>query len=781
MYEDRGASIAIVSLDRNYRGSMAVPSSIAGKPVTEIERSAFRSCYGITSVSVPGSVTRIGQQAFSNCTNLTQVILASGLKEIEPLAFEGTRISSVTLPAGLVTIGQMAFRDCLYLATIQIPSSVWSVGGSAFEGCKSLSSISVSSQNLYYSSLDGVLYNASKTRLIKCPEGKTSTLSIPSTVSTIDDMSFGRVGSITVASGNVSFSHRDGILHDKAGTTLLRCPQGKTGEIEIPSRVTRIAARAFYQCTGITSVTIPETITGLEEQVFSGCSRLARVVLPQGLTSLEDHTFAQCTALSEISLPPNVVSIGARAFFFCTALESLAIPETATSIGASAFSSCRSMSSVTLPTGLTLVADNLFANCVSLPEIQLPEGIRSIGQGAFSQCDSLETVVIPEAVTELGSHAFYHCDRLSEISVPRNVQSIGAIAFSQCPMLEEIPVHADNLHFVSDQGMLFDRARTTLLQCPAGKQGSVVLPASVTGIVQNAFSGCSALTGVYFLGNAPTMGSSGGTAFRVFFYNYRTGFTLPTWNGFASENLGDAPGSAPRISIGYPSGTFSAGANMGVRFGNVVKGRVGSTKSFVIRNIGNGGLTGLKISKSGEHAADFQIQSLASATVAPGGSTTVTVDFGPLGVGARKAALKVASNDPEEGLITIHLEGTGVAVPLPDIAVTQGKSSALKDGKSKVSFGTASVGKKGLVKTFVIRNDGTSKLKGLKISGHGKHAGDFSFTQPGSKSLAPGASTTFKITFRPMEGSTRSAAIQIKSNDPDESPFDVKLSGLGRK
>jgi hypothetical protein len=50
---------------------------------------------------------------------------------------------------------------------------------------------------------------------------------------------------------------------------------------------------------------------------------------------------------------------------------------------------------------------------------------------------------------------------------------------------------------------------------------------------------------------------------------------------------------------------------------------------------------------------------------------------------------------------------------------------------------------------------------------------------PGKTSLAPGTSTTFKVTFKPAAKGKRVAALAIASNDPDEDPFGIKLSGEG--
>jgi hypothetical protein len=117
----------------------------------------------------------------------------------------------------------------------------------------------------------------------------------------------------------------------------------------------------------------------------------------------------------------------------------------------------------------------------------------------------------------------------------------------------------------------------------------------------------------------------------------------------------------------------------------------------------------------------------------------------------------------------------------PDIAVQQPAGTDLTDGSSKKPFGTAKIGTKGKSKTFTIKNTGKTKLSGLSIKKSGANKGDFIVGDPEKTSLAKGASTTFKVTFKPSSKGTKNAAIAISSNDPDEDPFDIKLSGEGVK
>lgn len=117
----------------------------------------------------------------------------------------------------------------------------------------------------------------------------------------------------------------------------------------------------------------------------------------------------------------------------------------------------------------------------------------------------------------------------------------------------------------------------------------------------------------------------------------------------------------------------------------------------------------------------------------------------------------------------------------PDISVQQPVGSELKDGSAKKSFGTVKLGKKSTAKTFTIKNAGGGTLKNLAVTVTGKHKKDFTVTAPSKKSLAAGGAATFKVTFKPSAKGTRNAALQIKSNDTNESPFDIKVTGLGAK
>ena len=115
---------------------------------------------------------------------------------------------------------------------------------------------------------------------------------------------------------------------------------------------------------------------------------------------------------------------------------------------------------------------------------------------------------------------------------------------------------------------------------------------------------------------------------------------------------------------------------------------------------------------------------------------------------------------------------------LPDIAVEQPVGNSLVDGVGSRNVGSAAIGDSTNV-TFTVRNTGTANLTGLSVTKDGTNSADFTVGSLGATTVAPTQSTTFVVTFAPGATGVRNAAIHIASNDPDENPFDVSLTGTG--
>lgn len=201
------------------------------------------------------------------------------------IEFNGELImpSSVTYKGTIYTITDIdryAFLNCEDLTSIIIPDSVTNITSYAFAGCCNLISINVDDNNEKYSSIDGILYNKTKTALILWPNAKKGDVVIPDSIISIDEEAFEwcyGLTSFNVTTKNKEYSSIDGILYDKAKTTLILCPNAKTGDIIIPNSVINISDSAFAYCNKITSITIPNSVTNIGDFAFEHCRSLTSI------------------------------------------------------------------------------------------------------------------------------------------------------------------------------------------------------------------------------------------------------------------------------------------------------------------------------------------------------------------------------------------------------------------------------------------------------------------------------------------------------------------------
>ncbi|MCL2510505.1 MAG: leucine-rich repeat domain-containing protein [Bacteroidales bacterium] len=119
----------------------------------------------------------------------------------------------------------------------------------------------------------------------------------------------------------------------------------------------------------------------------------------------------------------------------------------------------------------------------------------------FEYQGSIDSVVIKNGVTSIGGLAFYGCKSLYSVAIPNSVTIMGDEAFSDCTSLAAFVVESGNNNYASEDGVLFNKDKTTLIYCPAGKKGTYTVPNSVTTIGQYAFSTCEGLISVVISNN----------------------------------------------------------------------------------------------------------------------------------------------------------------------------------------------------------------------------------------------------------------------------------------
>ena len=145
---------------------------------------------------------------------------------------------------------------------------------------------------------------------------------------------------------------------------------------------------------------------------------------------------------------------------------------------------------VVIGSGITYVGSNLFYDCSNLTELTLPNTVQAIGIEAFS-CTRLRDVVIPDSVTTIYDGAFRYCYEMETLSLGSGVTSIGPAAFERSTA--KVTLSSKNTAFSLQDNVLFDRNKTTLVQCFNGDVATYTVPSTVKELGDYSFAGLDRL------------------------------------------------------------------------------------------------------------------------------------------------------------------------------------------------------------------------------------------------------------------------------------------------
>lgn len=212
------------------------------------------------------NVKTLGQWVFHSCSKLTSVTLPSSLTYIRQCTFYGcSSLSSITIPSSVEYIGAGAFSRCTSLTSITIPSSVKEIGDEAF------------------------IFT------------KLTNISIPTSVTYIGNDAFGDTPWFT--------NQPDGLIYLGSNAYKYKGTMAANTNLTLNSGTTSISSYAFYNCSGLLTITIPSTVTAIGNNAFKGCSSLTTATF-QSTQPLLRCPFDQASnpALTKIIVPNEAVS-----------------------------------------------------------------------------------------------------------------------------------------------------------------------------------------------------------------------------------------------------------------------------------------------------------------------------------------------------------------------------------------------------------------------------------------------------------------------------------------
>jgi hypothetical protein len=232
-----------------------------------------------------------------------------------------------------------------------------------------------------------VVFGIDEAALAECPWVKSIT--VPATVRFLRAGTLNRAAGleiIHIAEGHPDFTSLDGVMFDRSRTQLLAYPAGRLGAYGVPEGTTAIGPHAFALAKHLSAIKLPSTLTDIGGQngnAFHGCMSLANIEIPDGVTNLGQSSFKGCAALEEFAIPAGVTQIPFGLFWGCSGLTRVTMPDGITEIGNYAFAGCGKLTLEKFPAQLKTIGAYAFQNCAKLQGIPLPAGATAVDRNAF--------------------------------------------------------------------------------------------------------------------------------------------------------------------------------------------------------------------------------------------------------------------------------------------------------------------------------------------------------------------------------------------------------------
>ena len=343
---------------------LRISSKHGDMDVTKICEEAFYDNHNITGVELEEGIVAVDKNAFNNCYNIKEIIIPSSVNSIGESAFRGCAMETLTIP-GACAISQHAFSSCTYLTSADI-RYVSNIPGMAFTGCYNLISIELGAslesieamaffgcdelQTVYF---DGTIDEwIAIEKGLYCFQASSTDRPQIALICSDGDYIMDEEGAVIgkaesqfegCSTGLRYYANRDGKSCTVTGIGTCMDDVIVIGGSIDGFKVTAIAEKAFYQCSGFSKVIIGEGVTSIGRSAFEKCQDLAYVEMADSVSEIGTFAFFNCASLSEVRLSEGIGSIPSYAFGRCENLKSINIPNGVESVNTNAFGTCSSL------------------------------------------------------------------------------------------------------------------------------------------------------------------------------------------------------------------------------------------------------------------------------------------------------------------------------------------------------------------------------------------------------------------------------------------------------
>lgn len=295
--------------------------------ITEIGESAFAGCSNLGAIEIPNSVTYIGSCAFMH-SGLISLVLSDSISSISTGTFYScNNLKNIEIPSSVTAIGRSSFYACVSLSNVTIPNSVTIIEDNAFDGCRGFTSVTIPNSvtsigraafscydsnivdvtckalippSIYYNSGSSYDYNT-----FNCYN--QATLYIPRdsyvayrnadgwrqfrNIQSLADLEIDNLYYNFTSDSTVCVTYKIENYNSYSGDFVIPESINYDGKDYI---VNAIDDKAFYNCSGLTSITIPNTITAIGSYAFYGCGGLTSVDIPNSDITIGAYAFYEC-------------------------------------------------------------------------------------------------------------------------------------------------------------------------------------------------------------------------------------------------------------------------------------------------------------------------------------------------------------------------------------------------------------------------------------------------------------------------------------------------------